>query len=172
MANFNSYVPKLKALEGYGKYTNNPVDKGGATMSGITLRTFRQFYGQNQTVDNLKAMTEAQWREIIKRGYWDIVKADYIEDQAVAEIIVDWAVNSGPAIVKKVQVIIGVTADGIVGACTIGTINRANARWLFEEIKKARIEFFKRIAAADPSQRAFLKGWINRINSFNYFCYE
>lgn len=169
MADFNSYVPKLKILEGYGKYTNDPIDAGGATMSGVTLRTYRQFYGVDKDVEDLKAMSERQWLKIMKTGYWDKAGADLIKSQAVAEIIVDWTVNSGPAVLKKVQKIVGAEIDGVVGYYTLKAINSRDPRILFNEIKQARIDFYKRLAEANPAQKRFLQGWLNRINSFNYF---
>jgi hypothetical protein len=33
-------------------------------------------------------------------------------------------------------------------------------------LKTARTNFFKSIARTNPSQERFLKGWLNRVNSF------
>lgn len=167
MANAMKMVPQL--LKHEGGFVNDPADKGGATMKGVTLSTFRQFYGADKTVDDLKAITDTQWAEIFKKGYWDKLKADSIQNQSIAEIIVDWGYNSGTAAAaKKVQSIVGTISDGIIGPVSLSLINTYPQRELFDKIKQARIDFYNAIVKNNPSQAKFLNGWMNRINSFNY----
>lgn len=66
------------------------------------------------------------------------------------------------------QRVLGVTADGVVGEVTLGAINRAEPRELFERIKAERIAFVEAIVKRTPSQKVFLKGWKNRINDIKY----
>ena len=54
-----------------GGFVDDPLDKGGATNKGITIDTFRSFYGQGATVEQLKNITDEQWLHIFKSGYWD-----------------------------------------------------------------------------------------------------
>ena len=68
------------------------------------------------------------------RRYWDFCKADQIGSQSVAEIIVDWYVNSGFIGLKKVQKILGVEQDGKFGPITIGAINSRSAKCLHYQI--------------------------------------
>lgn len=162
---------KLKAfiLRWEGGYVNDPVDKGGATNKGITLATFRQFYGATATVDQLKALTDEQWLHIFRCGFWDKFKADDIANQSVANLCVDWAWASGVGTaVRQVQALLGVSVDGIVGAKTLAAINKANQRHLFAKIKSARLRFVENIVKRDTTQRKFLNGWKNRINALNY----
>lgn len=169
MADFDKYIPTLSALEGYGVFTNNPKDAGGATMSGITLATFRSYYGSHKTVEDLKKMTYEQWKYIMKSGYWDKVGGDKIMNQSVANILADWAVNSGAkAAAKAVQELVGASVDGIVGPMTIGCINRAPQVLLFGAIKAKRESFYFNIAWKDSTQKVFLKGWLNRLKHFSY----
>ena len=121
MADFNLYAPLLRSLE--KGISNNPHDHGGFTVDGVTLATFRRFYGEDKTEDDLRYITPPQWRNIMKIGYWDVCKADAINDQRIAELIVDWCVNSGIARIRDVQTIIGVKPDGAVGPITLGAIN-------------------------------------------------
>ncbi len=39
-----------------GGFANDPDDLGGATNSGVTLSTYRMYYGQDKTVEDLKNM--------------------------------------------------------------------------------------------------------------------
>lgn len=169
MADFDKYVPLLSSLESYGVFTDNPKDKGGSTMSGITLTTFRAYYGSSKTVDDLKKITYDQWHHIMKSGYWDKVKGDYFPNQSVAEILADFAVNSGPVVaVKKVQALVGENTDGIMGPLTINAIKRAPQELLFNAIKVVRSTHYYELAWKDNNARTFLKGWLNRLKQFTY----
>ena len=152
-----------------GGFVDDPLDRGGATNKGITIGTFRNFYGKDATVEQLKNITDEQWLHIFKSGYWDKWKADDIENQSIADIVVDWAWASGTATsIKQVQKILGVAVDGIVGNDTLTAINISVQRSLFDKIRSRRIEFVENIVKRNPTQSRFLKGWKNRINSLTF----
>lgn len=167
MADAKKLIPFLLKWE--GGFVNDPADAGGATMKGVTLATFRKFYGPQMGIEDLKRITDEQWLHIFKTGYWDKCGADKILSQSVANALVDWAYNSGMATAAKaVQKIAGVTMDGMIGNQTITAINSWNARKLFDAIKSARIQFIENIVKNKPSQGKFLKGWMNRINALTF----
>lgn len=152
-----------------GGFVDDPLDRGGATNKGVTIGTFRQFYGASATVEQLKKITDEQWLRIFRAGYWDPWKADDIKNQSIANIVVDWAWGLGTVTsIKQVQKILGVAADGIVGNDTLTAINTADQRTLFDKIHSKRIEFVENIVKREPSQTRFLKGWKNRINSLTF----
>mgnify|MGYP001522238849 FL=1 len=105
---------------------------------------------------------------MFKQHYWDRYQADYIHNQSIANICVDWLWASGVHGIKRVQRLLQIKEDGIVGPQTIASINLANQRQLFEAIKADRIRFIDEICARDPSQQVFRKGWLNRINDFKF----
>ena len=161
MADFMKYAPLLHSLE--KGISNRASDRGGFTVDGVTLATFRQFYGQDKTEADLRNMTRPQWRHIMKTGYWDVCKADQIEDQKLAELIVDWCVNSGTARIRNVQSILEVRPDGCVGPVTLGAINGGDTAELYRRIMAARTGWFERIVRNDPRQMVNLRGWMNRL---------
>ena len=63
---------------------------------------------------------------------------------------------------------LGVTADGVVGPKTIAALNGTNHEAFFNEIKREREAFFRRIVAANPTQKKFLKGWLRRLDSIGW----
>lgn len=167
MADANKLKPIILRWE--GGFANLPADKGGPTNKGVTIGTFRQFFGQGATVGQLKRMTDQQWMTVFRKGFWDKFRADEIRSQSVANICVDWAWHSGTGIaIPKVQKLLGVTADGIVGKRTLAAINAADPEQLFERVKAARLAYFDSIVRRRPSQIVFLNGWRNRVNSFTY----
>lgn len=165
MASWFNYIPTLLKWE--GGFVNNPADKGGATNRGVTLATFRKWYGADKGVADLKAMTDCQWCRIM-RSYWDGVKGDQIRSQSIADLVADWHVNAGKNAVKRIQRMFGCTADGIVGPVTLKYLNGPNPEATFYRLRDERENYYLDIVKADASQRVFLNGWLRRARSFEY----
>ena len=167
MADYKKLVPFVLKYE--GGISDDPQDAGGFTNKGITLKTFRSIYGKDKTKEDLINITDEQWGKIFKEYYWDKLKADDIESQSVANISVDWAYNAGVSTVaKKIQNIIGTKPDGIVGSGTLKLINTKDSKELFEQIKAARILFYKKLVEKKPTNAKFLKGWLNRTEAIKF----
>ena len=166
MADARKLMPFILKWE--GGFVNDPLDRGGATNKGVTIGTFQSFY-PGKTVDDLKRITDDQWLTIFKSGYWNPWQADQIKNQAIANILVDWAWASGArTAIRKVQELLGVSVDGLVGNETLSAINGQDAEELFDRIKVARYDFVDAIVKRDPSQKRFINGWKNRIKSIKY----
>lgn len=162
---------KLKPfiLRREGGYVNDPDDSGGATNKGITIATFRHYYGANATIKQLQALTDEQWMHIFLCGFWNPFKADNIANQSIANICVDWAWASGTGTaIREVQALLGVAVDGIVGAKTLAAINNAIQRHLFAKIQSARLRFVEGVVRRSPRKKKFLNGWRRRINSLSF----
>lgn len=156
----------------YG-FVNDPDDRGGATVIGVTFGTFTTYCKKNMikadpTVEDLKNIDFETWLTILSKEYWDRWKADLIFNQSVANILVDWVWGSGVNGIKIPQKLLGVTADGIVGPKTIEALNKFNPEVIFDEIVVARIEFYYSIVERTPSQKKFLNGWINRTKDHKF----
>jgi lysozyme family protein len=165
MAKSEILVPFIKSWE--GKFVNDPNDRGGATMMGVTIATFRSVFGATKTVEDLKRITPEQWHTIFKRYYWDKWKADSINSQSIANLLVDWYWASGSYGTKIPQSVLKVKVDGVIGPKTIAAINDyPNEKELFVKLWKEREAFFQRIAKG--SQKKFLNGWLNRLNGIRY----
>ena len=166
MADKNKLIPIIKRWE--GGYSDNPNDRGGATNSGVTLAVYQSVYGKNKTKNDLKKMTNEQWNYIFTKLYWNKWKADDIKNQSIANILVDWVWMSGLGTIKKIQSLFGLTADGIVGNKTILYINSHDQEEVFNKIWNRRKSFYESIVKNNPSQKVFIKGWMNRLNTFKF----
>ena len=150
-----------------GGFCNVPGDTGGATNKGITIATYRSVFGKERTIDDLKTITDIEWLHIYKMLYWDKWKADNIRSQAIANLLVDWAWNSGTYGIKIPQRVLEVRIDGIVGPRTLAAINTCpDQEGLFRLLWHEREDFFHRIATG--AKKKFLKGWLNRLDGIRY----
>jgi lysozyme family protein len=172
MANVKLLVPFILKWE--GGFVNDPVDAGGATNMGVTIATWRSVgYDKDGDGDidvtDLKLITkEDVVNRVLKPHYWDRWKADQIESQSVANILVDWVWGSGVHGIKIPQRLLGVTQDGIVGPKTLAALNAQDPRTLFDRIKQEREVFFNNIVKNNPKQKRFIKGWLNRLNDLKF----
>lgn len=166
MADFKKYAPKLLQLE--GGYTNHPDDQGGPTNLGVSFKTYKEYCGQEKTIKDLQNMSYGTWESIMKDLYWDKCLADEIENQSVAEIVVDWCVNSGMVGLRKVQEIVDTKPDGIAGPKTLAAINGSEQSELFDRIMNARKQFYVNIVKRNPRQKVFMNGWMNRLLMFKF----
>ena len=153
-------------------FANDPDDLGGATMCGVTLATFTEYcrrkgYPQ-PTIVRLKAITYKEWLEILKTMFWDKWKADQINNESIALILVDWVWGSGKYGITIPQKAIGVTADGIVGPKTIAAVNAKDPKQLFDLIRKERLAYIERICRSRPTNLKYKRGWLNRLNDIKF----
>jgi lysozyme family protein len=107
--------------------------------------------------------------DVLKTLYWDKWRADEINSQSIANILVDWVWASGSYGIKLPQKMLGVEADGIAGPITLAVVNNyPDQQELFGRIKQERIAFVDRIVKSRPANAKFRRGWLNRINSLEY----
>ncbi len=77
-----------------GGWADHPRDPGGATMKGVTLKTYRQ-YKPGATKDDLRKISVAEVEKIYRVGYWDKTGCETLP-HGVDLAVFDLAVNSGP----------------------------------------------------------------------------
>lgn len=171
MAKVEILAPFLLSFE--GGYNKVKGDKGGATNKGVTMATWRKYgYDKNEDkkIDEKDVMLITEFDAIyviLKPIYWDKWKADQINSQSIANLVVDWYWNSGAYGIKIPQYVLGLKQDGIVGTKTLAAINNyPNERELFQKLWQARKEYYERIGKG--TQKKFLKGWLNRLNGIKY----
>jgi lysozyme family protein len=174
MANFDEAFAKTIRVE--GGYNANPNDKGNytskgnfaGTMWGIAAKTYEDAYGHEPTVENMRALTKSQAREIYKKIYWNPLKADFLTNQSVAEIMFDYAFNRHPdkaaSMAAAVLTFLGKPINtNRVTTEMLNLINSADQQQFFNTFKLARIAWYKKHA-----QKIFLANLIERTNSFTF----
>ena len=171
MAKIEPLASKIFKWE--GGFSDDPIDRGGATNMGVTIRTWRQVGydkdgDQDIDIDDLCLLTREDATMVLKHFYWNRWRAGEIQSQAIANILVDWVWCSGKWGIVIPQRILGVDDDGLVGRITLQAVNSMEPEVLHSLIVKARKRFIKRIIYRDPNQKRFEKGWLNRLNDFKF----
>lgn len=168
MASIDNLTPFILKWE--GGYVHHKNDKGGATNRGVTYKTWEDYCkrkGKEASLTTLRHMTKEEWRDIFMEHSWNPWQADKIASQRVANICVDWSWMSGAGVIKRVQKIVGVKADGAVGPQTLAAINGMSEDYLFALIKQARKDYYEAIVRAKPDNAVFMKGWLNRLDAIS-----
>lgn len=169
MADFNKAIEHILKWE--GGLVDHPNDPGGLTNRGITIKTFRQYahlINVAGTKQNLIALTEQQARNLYHEIYWQRIQGDKIDNQNIANALLDGHVNMGFNGIKIMQREAGVLADGVVGPKTLFAINSADAHTLFDGYQDAREIYYRRLAERKSKMQVFLNGWLNRVNDLRW----
>lgn len=166
MAKADLMIPHIRKWE--GGWVDDVDDAGGCTMAGITIGTYRQYFGKNKTCDDLRFITQNEWLYIFKEKYWNRMQADEIHNQSIAQLCVDMCWMSGCATaIKKIQRCLGLKDDGIVGKITLGRLNEGDFKATFTKLWEMRRDWLQQIAKKGNNQK-FLKGWMNRLNDCKF----
>lgn len=173
MADINQFIPFIFKWE--GGFVNDPLDAGGATNMGVTLKTWQRVGDDKNNdglidEDDLKLIFQQDLIEsVLRPHYWDRWQADKIRNQSIAHILVDWLWTSGTAAIKIPQRILNVDSDGIVGERTLAAVNNHPSQQdLFEQIKSERKAYVEKICVERPANKRFKKGWLNRLADIQF----
>jgi|ERR1035437_4052197 lysozyme family protein len=157
MPSINDIITKEIKTEGAA--TNDPTDKGGPTAFGISKTANPEAWKNG-------APTEAQARAIYIQKYVVGPGFDKVTDPQLQAQLVDYGVNSGPMIaIQKLQAILQVPVDGVLGATTLTAI-AASTLPLNNLLVAARIRMIGKIIHKNPSQVAYIDGWLDRALQF------
>jgi len=145
-----------------GGYSNHKNDRGGKTKYGIT-----QAVAKNYGIEDL---TIEQAKEIYYKKYYLKNKLDKVDNVKIALSIFDFVVNSGLYGIRKAQQALKelgykITIDGVIGEQTLKYLNLVNENKFLAKYHELQIKFYNTLANSKTSQKVFLKGWLNRVNS-------
>lgn len=145
-------------LENEGGYSDVEGDAGGKTRFGITESVARA----NGYVGDMRDLPMQLASDIYRKKYWDF---DWIEDQRLAIKVFDCAVNMGPkpAILLLQKCVFSNPDhwDCIVGPKTRQAVNNVDPENLMDLYCVEMADRYRDLAVK-PSNKKFLKGWLNR----------
>lgn len=179
MSNIDKIIENVIKAE--GGYVNDPDDRGGETMYGITVAVARA----NGYAGPMRNMPISVARKIYRDRY--VVAPNFHKvaeiDGKIGEELVDTGVNMGPAVAATFlqRWLTGFCApgapynppfaDGRVGPLTLDALEKF-LKWrgadgriaLFRGLNGVQAARYLEITEARPTQRKFLFGWLlNRV---------
>ena len=175
MARFRPIFDTTLAVE--GGFQQQSADKGNycggnliGTKYGIAAGgAYQDVLGRCPTTNEIKNLTKDEAYKIAKKYYWDKVKGDDIENQALAHIIFDSLYGSCYGLrdvrravneVAKKQVVNGDSAYCSLSSKEVSEINKLNPKKLIDSIKQYR---FSRLSSLS-NWGTYGAGWTNRWN--------
>lgn len=177
MSNFENAIHTV--LKHEGGYVNDPVDPGGATKYGVSLR-----YLQNKKdltgdfdhdgdvdVDDIKGMNIEDAIDIYKTDWWDKYHYSMIEDQDLATKVLDLSINMGSKQAHKLlqravtSLDRHLIADGILGEQSWYAIDKIDPKELIAAFRNQAAQFYLSLIAKKPKFKKYKNGWLKRAYS-------
>ena len=175
-----------------GGLSDVPQDAGGITRYGVSLAFLQGLFEESPatrqllsrigvslppTRESVKRLTADQAAALFRDQFWDDLKCDAFP-LPIAVILYDMAVNHGRSrAVRLAQRGYNATLanasgrldeDGVPGPLTRRCLS-VDSPALRRAILDARENFYRAIVSAKPSQRVFLRGWLNRTNDLRAY---
>jgi lysozyme family protein len=153
-----------------------PEDNGrGAVNFGITQKTYEASgyaamsrAGWPSTVKNLTTEQAKAW---YRQCYWDPRSLGAIDNQRLANLLLNLAVNTegpdGTRVIRWLQAAASreLRLDGNLGPKTAAAVNSRNPEFLIADLKTVAEAYYRTIAARNPALFADdLPGWLARLN--------
>lgn len=175
-----------------GGYSDLKSDKGGATNLGVSIRFLRNAGIDKNDLDSdgnlkeligdlnndglvdgrdIKLINFTFAKKLYKRFFWN----DLYEEIPLANLafkVFDLGINMGvPRAVKLLQETLrthhskfNVKTNGVFGTGTLIATKQVDNNLLLKNYKEMVSRFYHSRCEEDPSQKIYLKGWINRLN--------
>lgn len=161
-------------------------DKGKETYRGISRVYNPSWKGwsiidKHKPIKYNKIIKDDNLEYLVKNYYYDNyytpLKCDCFNSILIAGHLFCHGVNAGiKTSVKLLQKAINVTygvkldIDGIIGSNTLKYANGSRIKDLEQEFICQRRQYYNKIVSNNPSQKKFIKGWLNRINNTTNTC--
>ncbi len=143
----------------------NLGDGAGLTRLGITSNNFGNVVPSTFfTVMPFKEAVKSA-KDFYRSQEWHHLRGDDIQSDELAACLLSFAVNkSVPTATKKLQQILGLDDDGVLGQQTLAEANSKEPKALVIMFRAAWISYYHHIVDVNPSNQRFLQGWLNRAN--------
>ncbi len=136
-------------FRGEGGRANHPADKGKKTSRGVTQKNYDSWRGKHGLpTRDVWEITEEEARAFYREEFWWVAKA---LPWPLSLVVFDTAVLFGQPRARK----------WLLEARASGADLQATMRSILER----RAERHREVAEKDPTQRVFLRGWLNRVDA-------
>lgn len=145
----------------------------GTTRLGVAMDTYMIYCKQKgrpePTEEELENLSDEEWTELLKMYYWDCWRADEIQNQSIANLLVDWVWTSGYYGIVVPQKVLGLAVSKDISQTVLDAINHYPLQQeLFDKLKQARLDYTARACyARSYTQEAYMQ-LRARIESFKF----
>lgn len=151
----NNYI-----IPNEGGYVNDKNDRGGETNMGISKKTYES--------EDIGKLTRERANAIYYKNYYKFNGLNKLP-YPVKGFVVDFGVVSHPQeAIEAVHKILGNPANSdIIGPVTLEKFNNftdEDYKTFLNDYKNYMIDYFNAVANANPKNKKYLKGWLNRAN--------
>jgi len=157
-----------------GGYQNDPQDSGNYYMGnligtnwGISAPTLAGYLGRTPTKSEMQNLSKETAEQILKAKYWLRNNFDKLQNQSVATLLYDGAVNHGTNgmrfLMEKAFRLLNYSLSyyEVFTLKGIQALNRQNQKNLFYAIKKVRTEKYKK--------SRYIKSGLARLQRINFY---
>ncbi len=153
-----------------GGFVNDPIDPGGATNFGISLKLYKDIK-KDATVDDIKKLTKDMAIEIYKKTFWDPNQYEKIMDQRIANKVFSMCVLMGPIAANRClqralyAVQADVVIDGKIGPKTLYAVNISQPLQLLAALKSESAGQLRITILLNQKLEKYIEGWLRRAYS-------
>jgi lysozyme family protein len=164
----NKFFDHILKVE--GGWSDHKNDAGGATMMGITKRTYEAWLGRSVSKNELRNISKKEVLDIYKARYYDVNRTAQLDNEFVRLALFDQAVNRGPRtgakLLQETCNLFGknLSVDGRVGNLTLAAANSIDPKELGMDFVQKAQHGYVNIVKSKSSQMVFLSGWMNRTH--------
>ena len=162
-------VSILKTLTHEGGFQKNQNDhanwSSGVIGQGTLIGTKYGITALDMPGADIEHLTEDQAVAYYSERYWKPLYSQ-ITSQPLADKLFDSGVLFGVGTaVGVLQLTLDITVDHVFGPNTLAAINQTEETSLLSHYKGNLVTHAFNIVTANPAERIFIKGWVDRVNS-------
>lgn len=173
-SNFVAHILKWE-----GKFSKDPRDSAAKcvqpgqihTNRGVTFCTFKTLASSlgitPVTYDRFLKLTDAEAARFIYRFYNDVKGSQLPDSVALAMAEAAWMSGSSRAFVHLRDALKQLGKPVATNTAAITQANRVDPSALFKAYQDKRKQFLQTTLGSQDRYKAFVRGWINRLNDFN-----
>jgi lysozyme family protein len=160
-----------------GGFSNHEADRGGKTKFGITEGVWVNYCRKADVmpIPAIEDITRADAKRVYRDLYWNPLKCHHFTSLKVATELFDTGINMGiltaGRLAQRAYNILrldgspSLLVDGKIGPQTLGAINKLCVSYedaYLLALNGEQYIQYKQIVENNPSQRAFVRGWVRR----------
>ena len=146
-----------------GSYIDDPMDSGGPTKYGVTLKSYSEYLKQDFTPVVIEELTLEQAKGFYLHQYWIPSNCCMMTDFGIATAIFDCSVLYGIGTAAGMaQRAVDTKVDNKIGPETVSILNSFNRGIFIGKLIYELMQRIEKVIQINPENEKFRMGWTNR----------